>query len=277
MDSHPLTLPDDWASYHDHTSLAQLRAAADRPCVIDCYLRAGGTNGPGNIFELGCGSSEVLARAAALGWRVGGIDFNAAALAEMREFGSDFVEGDALTFDPTPRAARYDLVVSFGFIEHFREPTALIRRWLTLLKPEGRMITSVPNLHCLNAWTLRTLERPFWEKHVVHTPQSLDQVHVAGGARVIVPAQLCGRYDIHWLTPWDVIQRKLPRPLFLGLKLTGLLCLQMPLSQLPHGTRLASTRITGVYARGSSSSVDPDHLGLGEVLDGDVAMFSPEA
>ena len=247
MDAHPLTVPDDWASYHDHTSLAQLRAAAHRPCVIDSYLLDG--NGPGSIFELGCGSSEVLARAAALGWRVGGIDFNAAALAEMREFGSDFVEGDALTFDPTPLAARYDLLVSFGFIEHFREPAPLIRRWLTLLKPEGRIITSVPNLHCLNAWALRALERPFWEKHVVHTTQSLDQMHVACGARVIVPARLCGRYDMHWFTPWDVIQRKLPRPLFLGLKLTGLLCVQLPLSLLPEGTSFASMRITGVYAR----------------------------
>jgi SAM-dependent methyltransferase len=248
MDPYPLTLPDDWASYHADTSREQLRAAAGRPCVIDSYLLAG-ANGRGSIFELGCGGSEVLVRAAVLGWRVGGIDFNAAALAEMREFGSDFVEGDALTFDTTPLAGRYDLVVSFGFIEHFRGPAPLIRRWLSLLKPEGRMITSVPNLRCLNAWTLRTLQRPFWDKHVVHTTQSLDQVHVAGGARVVAPARLCGRYDIHWLTPWDVIQRKLPRALFLGLKLTGLLCVQLPLSLLPHGTRLASTRIMGVYAR----------------------------
>lgn len=252
-DAKPLTISDDWTAYHAYTTPENLAATGKQPCIIDDFL-LGRT---GNIFELGCGSSAVLARAATLGWTVSGIDFNASALAEMQQFvklrklkSGELIMGDVLSVDTTALESRYDLLVSFGFLEHFVDPVPILAHWKKTLKPDGHVITTVPNLRCINAWTMKRYHRAFWNQHVIHTPETLDRIHQHAGYEIITPAHYTGRYDLHWLTPWDEIQKKMPRALFLALKILGKYLLQIPLGMLPEsGSRVYNTMIRGVYAR----------------------------
>ncbi len=49
---------------------------------------------------------------------------------------------DFLTWQPEQK---FDLVMSFGFIEHFDDPRQIIKKHLDLLKPGGKLIISLPH------------------------------------------------------------------------------------------------------------------------------------
>ena len=51
----------------------------------------------------------------------------------------------------------YDVVCSFGFIEHFSDITAIVGRHVALLKPGGMLVLGVPNFLGINHWFLKRL------------------------------------------------------------------------------------------------------------------------
>lgn len=57
-------------------------------------------------------------------------------------------EGDFLSYDFGEQ--KYDLIVSFGFIEHFQNPDVVIHKMKSLLKPNGRLVVGIPNFNGLN-------------------------------------------------------------------------------------------------------------------------------
>ena len=55
----------------------------------------------------------------------------------------------------------FDVVRSFGFIDHFDDPTEVVERPLGLLTPVAKVVTSVPvvgasTADCSEGWTPRT-------------------------------------------------------------------------------------------------------------------------
>jgi SAM-dependent methyltransferase len=70
------------------------------------------------------------------------------------------VPGEVYTADITSGrdlpARTYDVVMSIGVIEHFRDPADVVQRHINLLKPGGTLILQVPNLAgWVNQWLLR--------------------------------------------------------------------------------------------------------------------------
>lgn len=51
----------------------------------------------------------------------------------------------------------FDMVCSFGFIEHFADLNGVVGRHLALLKPGGILLLGVPNLLGINHWFLKRL------------------------------------------------------------------------------------------------------------------------
>lgn len=86
------------------------------------------------------------------GYQVNGIDFadNDQVFHEtMRKNGIDdykFTKGDFFEFNPP---TKYDLVASFGFIEHFDNIADIVKRHVNLVKPGGYLILTVPNFRFL--------------------------------------------------------------------------------------------------------------------------------
>ena len=67
----------------------------------------------------------------------------------------------------------FDVVVSRGFIEHFKDPSHVVDRHLELLKPGGLLIVTIPNLQGVN----RSLTRLFHKELIpMHNLEIMSKV-----------------------------------------------------------------------------------------------------
>jgi 2-polyprenyl-3-methyl-5-hydroxy-6-metoxy-1,4-benzoquinol methylase len=111
-----------------------------------------GVHPPASIIELGCGSGCVTAYLARLGYTVTGIDghprlvFQAATRAPRATFVvHDLSEGLDLLGDEPPA----DVVALFDVIEHLDGPASVLEGALSLVKPGGLLVGTVPALMAL--------------------------------------------------------------------------------------------------------------------------------
>ena len=113
--------------------------------LFDKYLP-----GDGTLFEVGCYPGRFLIYLGKkLGYTVNGIDrtpyVHDRLRSKLEECGikcGDLIEGDFFQFQS---AKQYDVVCSFGFIEHFSDTEDVLRRHVALLKSGGILVISVPN------------------------------------------------------------------------------------------------------------------------------------
>lgn len=107
---------------------------------------------PGMKFlEIGCAPGKMLAWVAAtLGAQVSGLDYSETGLAvahrlfrELR-LTADLRREDVFANSFTENS--FDVVYSGGVIEHFEDPAAIVRTHVSLLKPGGLALITIPNL-----------------------------------------------------------------------------------------------------------------------------------
>jgi 2-polyprenyl-3-methyl-5-hydroxy-6-metoxy-1,4-benzoquinol methylase len=98
---------------------------------------------PGYTLDLGCGVGRNLGHLDGNGV---GIDHNELSVAEARARGLNALTVDEFEASPFNRVATYDSLLCAHVIEHMTtdEATALIDRYLSLVKPEGRLILITP-------------------------------------------------------------------------------------------------------------------------------------
>jgi 2-polyprenyl-3-methyl-5-hydroxy-6-metoxy-1,4-benzoquinol methylase len=102
------------------------------------------------LLEIGCSHGKMLSWASAeLGVKTAGLDYSengirtARALFDHLGLEADFRCEDV--FSTTFEQGSFDLVCSFGLIEHFDDPTEVVRRHLLFAKPGGRALIAIPN------------------------------------------------------------------------------------------------------------------------------------
>jgi SAM-dependent methyltransferase len=160
--------------------------------------------GAGRLLDVGCATGKFLRLMQAVGWRVSGIELDAAAAAKARGVTPDVFEGDPLAAPFAPRS--FDVVTSFHVVEHLPEPRAALSRMLEWLAPGGVMIVEVPNVGGVGG---RLFGR-YWSgldfpRHLTHfTPATMAaMVERAGGRVVDVRHRTKPRWLIrsvrHWL------------------------------------------------------------------------------
>jgi SAM-dependent methyltransferase len=164
--------------------------------------------------------------------------------------------GDFLDADCAPLRESCDLLVSFGVIEHFDDAWGILDKWKCVLKKGGIVVTSVPNMHSINAAPFRWLDRAYWRQHVAYTPEAMDSLHTKAGLDVVQKADYVGKYSLDMLTPWDVIARRFRnRYLFKVVHTLARLCVEKPLGLFPgRGVRRLSPHVMGVYSFGHESA-----------------------
>jgi 2-polyprenyl-3-methyl-5-hydroxy-6-metoxy-1,4-benzoquinol methylase len=145
-----------------------------------------------NILEIGCARSVWLPYfAKEFGFKVYGIDYSEIGCQQaVQILGNERVNGKIVCADffspPGSMLEVFDVVVSFGVLEHFRDTTACIATFSKFLKPGGLLITSIPNLLGLNGLIQKVVNRTIFDIHVSIDINTLKRAHEINGLRIIL-------------------------------------------------------------------------------------------
>ena len=129
-----------------------------------------------DFLEIGCFPGKYLWYFSKyFGYRIYGIEYvewccerSRTALAEMGIDTTIYCQ-DFLQFNPPPEKEQWDVVASFGFIEHFENFIDIINRHMKLVKPGGFLVFTVPNLHGVNGKILRKVDARKFKMHKILT------------------------------------------------------------------------------------------------------------
>ncbi|MEM8501176.1 MAG: class I SAM-dependent methyltransferase [Pseudomonadota bacterium] len=78
---------------------------------------------------------------------------------------------------PESLFGQYDMVVSFGVVEHFKDTEACLTSCAKFLKPNGILFTMVPNMSGLAGQLQKIVDREVFDIHVPMTASELSAAH----------------------------------------------------------------------------------------------------
>lgn len=145
----------------------------------------------GRLLEIGCGRSRWLPYfAKRFGCKVAGLDYSPDGCERAREIlakagvSADVVCGD-LFASPPAMPAQFDVVVSFGVVEHFADTPAALSAMSRFATPGGLMLTVIPNMVGMTGVATRVLNRPLFEQHVPLDVAQFEEAHRRAGLEPI--------------------------------------------------------------------------------------------
>jgi SAM-dependent methyltransferase len=142
------------------------------------------------LLEVGAARSAWLPYfALRYGFNIAGIDYSELGCAQARAIlERDGIDGRVVLSDffapPDDMLAAFDVVISFGVVEHFDETAACVEALARFLRPGGLMITVVPNLRGVGGFLQKRLCRAIYDVHVRLDRQSLRAAHERAGLSV---------------------------------------------------------------------------------------------
>ena len=143
------------------------------------------------LLELGCAKSSWLPYfVEEFGLIVSGIDYSPIGC-EMAQkiLELNGVEAEVICanfFEPPKNMlGSYDVVVSFGVVEHFEDTAACLRAASGFLKPGGILFTSIPNMLGLNGNIQKIINKPVYEIHQLINKSELIKSHELAGLDII--------------------------------------------------------------------------------------------
>ena len=143
------------------------------------------------LLELGCARSAWLPYVnRQFGFAVTGLDYTEIGCAQARAvLAASAVSGEIVHADLfTPPAAmldKFDVVVSFGLVEHFSDTAAALAACARFVKPGGMMITTIPNLSGWLGAMQRRFDRAVYDIHVALDRAKFAQAHQAAGLELV--------------------------------------------------------------------------------------------
>jgi SAM-dependent methyltransferase len=108
-----------------------------------------------DVLDVGCGFATTSQHIEKLGNRVTGVEESAEAVTKARTRVGRVVQGDLQQFEEVAAElgeARFDAIVFADVLEHLAWPLGILRKYLTLLKPGGTVLISLPNV---GLWSVR--------------------------------------------------------------------------------------------------------------------------
>jgi hypothetical protein len=102
----------------------------------------------------------------------------------------------------------FDVVFSAGLAEHFTQTADCIRSLANFLKPQGLMITSIPNLTGICGTIQKIVNRPVFDVHVPLDKNALATAHERAGLQLIACEYFMstnfGVVNLHGLPPKSI-------------------------------------------------------------------------
>ena len=120
--------------------------------IIEAY-----TTKPGKLLDVGCAKGNFLIFAKTQGWQVTGIEPHAPSAFVAREkYGLNVLTG---TLEPTTfPSCTFDVITLWDVLEHLPNPKTTLRTAKKILRPDGIIVFSIPNLYSFD----RFLFRSYW-------------------------------------------------------------------------------------------------------------------
>lgn len=154
---------------------------------FDAFFRRHLSGVTGDLMEVGCAGSIWLPYFhRRFGLRVHGIDYSPVGCRQAEDvLKAHGVAGciqcrDVFGVNDDLRA-RFQVVFSYGVLEHFSPPEAFLSRVRELCAPGGLVLSVVPNMCGLPGAVQRGVDRATYQKHVPLNLGDLERVHRASG------------------------------------------------------------------------------------------------
>lgn len=139
----------------------------------------------GCIFDVGAGTGIFLTKFKDLGWEVGGNELSSDAVSYARKVHKiNLKKGDFNTSNIINK--RYDVVTFNSSLEHLYDPKMALNKAFKMLKKEGLIVITVPNIESLGELILRKNWWPLHPpKHLYHfSPKVLSNMIIDAGFRI---------------------------------------------------------------------------------------------
>jgi SAM-dependent methyltransferase len=85
---------------------------------------------------------------------------------DLKEDDINIIEADLFAYKPE---ALYDIVLSFGLVEHFNDTKFIIGEHLKFLKSGGTLFITLPNFKSVNGWVQRKFDKENYDKHNINS------------------------------------------------------------------------------------------------------------
>ena len=156
--------------------------------------------GPGEhrLIEIGAGASEWLPYLhRRFGFAVHGLDYSEVGCQRAREnLAALGVPGEIHLADmfspPEELCGSFDVVVSFGVIEHFGDTAAALTACSRYARPGGLVVTMIPNMKGLYGQLYQLFDRRVFDIHVPLDLDDLSKAHRQAGLPVASGEYLLG-------------------------------------------------------------------------------------
>jgi len=182
----PLTERAYWEVYH-RLELPQVpMLSPDKLGEVHRLLERYLPEGRARLVEMGAAPGRFLGYFHRyFGYDVTGVDNSPAGVRTMVDnmarwgIGGEVVVQDV--FEYCGGAKRFDVVASFGFIEHFVDWPGVVSALGSILAPGGVMVTSIPNMRGVNGLICRSMRPHVYRAHVPIALRPLVAAHRRAG------------------------------------------------------------------------------------------------
>ena len=149
------------------------------------------TKGNKKVLEVGCANSIWLVYFNKIwNYEVYGLDYSEIGCRQekrlFRKYGIDeenVIYSDFFT-PPKDLLEEFDIVISFGVIEHFENTSEVLSALSKYLKPGGLLFTEIPNLNGIPGFITRVFNRPVYDIHNPLDCKAIIKAHNGTGLRV---------------------------------------------------------------------------------------------
>jgi len=143
------------------------------------------------VLELGCGDSVWLPYfAKEYGFEVWGLDYSeigcelARNVLRRENLSGEIICGDIFS-PPQSILGTFDLMISFGVLEHYEDLQSRLKLLARFLKPGGLMLTSIPNFRGAVGWMQKVLGPRIYETHVPWKKRDFEEQLTLAGFQLL--------------------------------------------------------------------------------------------